>query len=244
MNETDPASAPLSVGEWRERYFALLEKNKDVAHEITNQQQAIESCLFYLEPLAPREQTERTKRMISTNVQDTKAATRKLVRVPEGDWAPGREPVELRPVLERVVLEALPAIRKQGLRLCVDDAGGLPQVWGTSPDLYQVFTNLVKNALEAMPKGGRLSVSPAYYAQDGFPERVEVRVEDTGPGIPREHHERIFQRGFTTKHGGSGVGLPSARSAVLSFGGAIWVESEPGFGAAFTVSLPVAKEKK
>lgn len=100
--------------------------------------------------------------------------------------------------------------------------------------LKQSFLNIAVNALEAMPGGGCLS----------FDMQVEdavavVRVSDTGRGIPREDLERIYERDFTTKATGSGIGLHVARALVEIHGGVIRVESEEGRGTLVEVRLPL-----
>jgi len=243
MDDLSTPSAPLPMGEWEERYFSLCRLYGETAHDINNYQQAVESGLYYLERLPPGEEREKVKRMISTNMQDTKEATQKLLRGPEEAPASCREPVELRPILERIMLEKKGDFEDQKVRYICDIPGALPLVQGNASNIHQALTNIVNNALEVMPQGGRFSMTAAYFAQDGLPERVEVRVEDTGPGIPREHQERVFLREYTTKSGGHGLGLAVARTKVLSAGGSIWVESEPGFGAAFIVALPVVRNE-
>jgi signal transduction histidine kinase len=105
-----------------------------------------------------------------------------------------------------------------------------------SPDrLKQAMLNIAINALEAMPDGGDLFIGLA--ANNGH---AEIRVRDTGPGIPPEVMERIYDMHFTTKSGGTGVGLYVARSVVESSGGSIAVESRAGEGTSFHVRLPVA----
>jgi len=196
-----------------------------------------------LERLPPGEERENVKEMISTNMEDTKEAAQKLLRSPEEVPASCREPVVLRPILERIMLEKKGDFEAQKVSFICEITGALPLVQGNIPDIHQALTNIVNNALEVMPQGGRFSMTAAYCARDGLPERVEVRVEDTGPGIPREHQERVFLREYTTKSGGHGLGLAVARTKVLSLGGSIWVESEPGFGATFIVALPVASNE-
>jgi two-component system sensor histidine kinase HydH len=243
MDDLSTPSAPLPMGEWEERYFAFRRLQGEAAHDINNYQQAVESGLFYLERLPPGEEREKVKRMISTNMQDTKAATQKLLRGSEEAPVSCLEPVELRPILERIMLEKKGDFEAQKVRYICEVHGALPQVRGNASDIHQALTNIVSNALEVMPQGGRFSMTAAFCARDGLPERVEVRVEDTGPGIPREHQERVFLREYTTKPSGHGLGLAVARTKVLSAGGSIWVESEPGFGAAFIVALPVVRNE-
>jgi len=109
----------------------------------------------------------------------------------------------------------------------------------------QVFSNLAINAEQATPGGGRLSVvaeNLVVEEHSGLPlapgPYVRVSVRDEGTGIPADHRPKIFDPYFTTKRRGSGLGLAVAQSVVTSHGGLITVESQPGEGATFHVSLP------
>ncbi len=103
--------------------------------------------------------------------------------------------------------------------------------------LVQVFVNLVKNAIDAMPGGGRLTVITGL--REG---RAAVAIRDTGCGMAPEHVERVFMPFFTTKDPGkgTGLGLSVSYTIVRSFGGDFYVDSTPGKGSTFTVELPVA----
>jgi signal transduction histidine kinase len=102
--------------------------------------------------------------------------------------------------------------------------------------MERVFSNLVGNALEMMPEGGRIQISAA--AQNGF---VVADVRDTGPGIAPEIRGSLFEPFVSAgKKNGLGLGLALSRQTVLDHGGDTWAESEPGEGACFRVRLPVA----
>jgi signal transduction histidine kinase len=98
--------------------------------------------------------------------------------------------------------------------------------------MRQVVINLVRNAIEAMPEGGFVTVESGLVGS-----RAQVVVRDTGPGLPEGLD--VFQLFVTTKAKGTGLGLSIAQQIVLEHGGEIVVESRPGEGAAFTVSLRV-----
>jgi len=117
----------------------------------------------------------------------------------------------------------------------------LPPVKANAQELEQVFLNLLLNALDAMPKGGRLKVSAATTALRDEQPAVAVAVADTGVGIPETIRDRIFEPFFTTKQEGrgTGLGLSICLGLVRSHGGEIEVESEPGRGSRFTIKLPV-----
>src|SRR6185437_11504047 len=105
-------------------------------------------------------------------------------------------------------------------------------------DLRRVFTNLIINAIEAMPKGGELTITTL--EKSG---RVVASVSDTGTGIPLNHQPKIFFPYFTTKTRGTGLGLSGAQKIVLARGGNITFHSEPGKGTTFTVELPIVSSK-
>jgi signal transduction histidine kinase len=113
----------------------------------------------------------------------------------------------------------------------------LPRALGDTGQLRIVFGNLFRNARDAMPHGGRLTISARRQE-----ERIDISVTDTGDGIPRENLQHIMEPLFTTKARGIGLGLAMARAIVEKHNGQLAVESEPGRGATFTVSLPAAPE--
>jgi len=100
--------------------------------------------------------------------------------------------------------------------------------------LYQAFVNLLMNALEASSHGGNLRVSTRV-AGDEF----EVTIADTGRGIPPEHLDQVFKPFFTTRHTGTGLGLPITREIIQRHGGRVTLESRVGEGTAVTVRLPM-----
>jgi two-component system NtrC family sensor kinase len=111
----------------------------------------------------------------------------------------------------------------------------LPPVEGDEGQLRQVFTNLVVNAIQAMPQGGTLSV--ACQSRDG--ETLRVTVADSGAGMDEAAREQIFTPFFTTKANGTGLGLSVSYGIVREHGGTIAVESSPGQGTRFNVTLPL-----
>jgi signal transduction histidine kinase len=118
-------------------------------------------------------------------------------------------------------------------------APDLPTLLADPSLLHQAFLNILVNARQAMPDGGRLTVTTALCG-DSAGKAVEVAIADSGPGISREHLARVFQPFFTTKTSGTGLGLAIAARIIEQHGGRITVQSEPGTGATFHVILPVA----
>jgi CheY-like chemotaxis protein len=116
----------------------------------------------------------------------------------------------------------------------VSELGPVPLVIGDASDLREALTNLIFNALDAMPQGGRLTIRLT--ADRG---RVRCDVVDTGVGMAREVRERVFEPFFTTKKSeGSGLGLSVVYGIVTRSGGEVSVESTPGLGSTFTFWLP------
>ena len=112
----------------------------------------------------------------------------------------------------------------------------LPDVMGRPSELNEVVTNLILNAIDAMPQGGTLGI----YTRPEGDEHVVLTVADTGVGMPEHVRKRIFDPFFTTKgEVGTGLGLSVSYSIIQRHGGEMRVESEPGRGTTFTIVLPV-----
>lgn len=143
--------------------------------------------------------------------------------------------VDIRELLERSALLSRHKLELQNVTLDVATAPDLPRVRGDANQLQQCIINLVFNALDAMPQGGRLELSAT-------PEStaVVVRVRDTGPGIDPDILAHIFEPFFTTKKEGhgTGLGLSTVYGIVERHGGTVDVHSRPGDGTAFTITLP------
>jgi len=122
----------------------------------------------------------------------------------------------------------------------------LPRLAADVAELRAVLTDLLVNALEAMDESGpnqghRLVLHLEAGGEGEGRQELEIRISDSGPGIPEELRERIFYPFFTTKAQGSGVGLANAQKVILSHGGSIQVESGPGAGSTFCVRLPAGE---
>jgi signal transduction histidine kinase len=117
-----------------------------------------------------------------------------------------------------------------------DLAPGLPAIRGDEGLLRSVFLNLLRNSREAMPRGGAISVSTRRAGEGG----VEIRIRDTGGGIPAGDLPRIFDPFYSTKERGTGLGLAFAQQVVREHGGSIRCDSALGEGTTFTIRLPGA----
>ena len=109
--------------------------------------------------------------------------------------------------------------------------------------MKQVFLNLMLNALQAMDRGGRLKISTGLRDRPSGNRKapaVEIAIQDTGIGMTEEIRSKVFEPFFSTKEDGIGLGLPIAQRIVDEHGGEIRVESRPGEGTIFYVTLPVS----
>jgi two-component system phosphate regulon sensor histidine kinase PhoR len=165
----------------------------------------------------------------------------KLSRIEAGQLKLEFRPVSVSRLIESCVETAhLKAVPRQ-LALNVRLPEGLPPVRGDSNSLQEVLQNLLDNALQYTPAGGKIDVSAS--CSDG---RVVVTVADTGIGIPQVEQERIFERFYrvdaarSREAGGTGLGLSIARHIMEAHGGRLWVESAVGEGSRFHFSIPVA----
>ena len=151
------------------------------------------------------------------------------------------EELKLQPAALASMVEAIMPIvsaeaRKTGVAIEVDCPPDLPMLGADPAMLQQALQNLALNACQAMPGGGRLRIA-GRAARDRF---VEVLVEDTGTGIAPEHLDKIFNLYFTTREGGTGIGLSMVYRTVQLHDGEIEVQSSPGKGSAFRLTLPRA----
>lgn len=155
--------------------------------------------------------------------------------------APTFEKVRIEEILEENVKYFSEKAENAGVKIKRSYAE-LPEIEVDKGQLSQVFSNLILNAIQAMPDGGELAVTTLPGKTiDQVLQNVKVKVSDTGHGIPEEMQKKLFDPFFTTKYGGTGLGLTIAHSVVDGHKGFIDVESRVGKGTTFTVTLPVSQ---
>lgn len=168
-----------------------------------------------------------------------------LSKLESGEVALHREEMPLAPVVSQVMSEIRVARPDGGVQLAQDLPDDLPPVDADRERVHQVLFNLVDNAVRFTPEGGEVRIEA--HQLNGS---VQVRVADTGSGIPPEHLPRLFERFYRVdsararEDGGTGIGLAIARSVVEAHGGHLEAESELGEGSVFTFDLPVAAAAK
>jgi signal transduction histidine kinase len=153
---------------------------------------------------------------------------------------PTKTKVNLNQLVEEGLLFFESRCAKEGIDLVCSLSPGLQEVFADAAQLNQVLVNLVINALQAMPAGGRLTVRTL-----AGKEHLSLIVEDTGMGMGKEVMNQIFTPFFTTKDvgKGTGLGLPVVQGIVTAHGGSIRVDSKPNQGSRFEIQLPVTGSK-
>jgi two-component system sensor histidine kinase AtoS len=152
-------------------------------------------------------------------------------------------------LLERAVELYADDVDGRGVQVTRDYARDLPVVWVDAEAMYQVLVNLVRNALDAMPSGGRLVLRVGWSDEDhalrgsrrspGGSRRLRVEIQDSGVGIPAADADRVFNPFFTTKDGGTGLGLALSHKIVEDHGGSIDFRSAGAGGTVFRIVLPL-----
>ncbi|MEK7767568.1 MAG: ATP-binding protein, partial [bacterium] len=236
QEEAVAASRALS-----DQVSSLQQLAAGIAHEVRNPLTAISNSLQILMGRLPErdedrdlarealEQVNRVTRIVAETLELARPATL------HGSW------VDVNAMLERAVGDARrQAVSGPAPALAVQRRSppGTLLLWGDDLLLEQALSNIVRNAVEAMPEGGALEIASEAGTKRGR-EHVFVRVRDAGGGIPPHQLEHLFQPFYTTKERGTGLGLCLARKAVRAHGGELTVSSEAGRGTTVRIELPV-----
>jgi signal transduction histidine kinase len=221
-----------------------------VGHEINNPLSFILSNLRYalqeLRDSGGNLSEEELGEVLSALAEASEGADRVRLIVQDLKTLSRPDDMALGPVDVEAVVRGAAKMARHELRdraRLVEECAGVPLVRANAARLGQVFLNLFINAAHAITPGRAQENEVRVVARVSAPGQVTVEVRDTGSGIPAEHLRRIFDPFFTTKPVGmgTGLGLSVCHRIITAFGGELRVESEPGRGTAFLITLPMAE---
>jgi len=226
-----------------EKLRAMGEMASGVAHDFNNLLAVIlgniQLLLHQFDRLSPEEIRERLK----TIEQSSKDGAETVRRIQEfSGMRRDKEftPLSLDELMTDVIDVTQPRWKEQtqrkGIRVeLTKKLGKIPKILGNPSELREVMTNIIFNAVDAMPQGGEITISTSIQAEDW----VEMRIADTGVGMDEEVRRRVFDPFFTTKGvTNTGLGMSVSYGIIKRHGGEILIESEPGRGTTFIIHLP------
>ncbi len=187
-----------------------------------------------------RSSTERMNKLIDDLIR--------IAELDRGGYSVQRKPVDLSAVFDDAIAQLRAQLQEKRITLRVDLPRQMPQLNTDRDALQQILYHLLQNADAATPAEGSITLRAVVEQQPELGEFVLIQVSDSGGGIPEEDLPRVFSRVYRSTNpliqgvGDSGVGLTIAETLTVALGGRIWVESEAGTGATFSVLLPLQPE--
>jgi signal transduction histidine kinase len=221
-----------------EKMAAAGRLTASIAHEVNNPLQSVQNCLH----LAGREDlpAEKRKEYFDLAQSELERLMKTMQRMLDF-YRPGSakvEQVDVLDLLQHVLSLTSQQLRQRQIEVQADLPESLPAVYAVSGQIQQIFFNLILNALDAMTAGGTLNIR----ARE-FEHGVEILFQDTGPGIPENRRNDIFEPFFSTKEGGTGLGLTVSYNIVTAHGGTLDLVNENEPGACFRLFLPIGDKQ-
>jgi len=218
-----------------ERLAAIGELAAMVGHDLRNPLTGIAGATYYLKRKLGSKTKKKTREMLELIEKDIEHSNKIISDLLEYSRELRLELAETTP--KTIVEEAFSLVEVPKNIQVLDSTQSEPKVKVDMEKIKRVFANLIKNAIEAMPKGGKLTLKSK--ETNG---RLEIAFTDTGVGIPKNNLEKIGKPLFTTKSKGIGLGLSICKRIVEAHRGNISVESTVGKGTTFTVTIPIEPE--
>ena len=228
-----------------EKLRALAEMASGVAHDFNNALAAILGNTQLLLYTAQDEETKETLRTIEKVAKDSSQTVRRLQDFTKKRVHQDLSIVDVNSIIKDSIEITKPRwkdeAQSRGVPIeVVSNFEEIPPVSGNDSELRGVLTNMILNAVEAMPEGGKIEISTFKKKKN-----VIIQISDTGMGIAEDAKEKIFEPFFTTKpFTNTGLGLSMAYGIIKRLGGEIQVESEQGYGTTFTILFPIREVEK
>lgn len=224
----------------RERLSALGRVVAGVAHEVRNPLAAmkLKIQLARRSSYAP-EKLAATFDVVTTEIDRLDTLVRRLLELGSPQTLQ-RSAVDLGELVSRRVAFFTDLAARTGVVITTNARPETVVVAGDGNRLSQVIDNIIQNALDAMPDGGRLQITSDSFDTEADATSVQLRFEDSGPGIPQANEAHIFEPFYTGRDTGTGLGLAIGRTIIEEHGGRLAFVSHDGGGAAFVIELPLA----
>ena len=221
-----------------EKMAAAGRLTASIAHEVNNPLQSVQNCLH----IAGREDVSPEKRkeyfdLARTELERLMKTMQRMLDF----YRPGStkmEQVDVLELLKHVISLTSQQMGQRHIEMRTDLPASLPLIFAVSSQIQQIFFNLILNAFDVMPGGGSLAIRAK-----GLENGVEIQFEDSGPGIPEDLRNNIFEPFFSTKDGGTGLGLTVSYNIVTAHGGTLDIVKGNGDGACFRLFLPMGDKQ-
>ena len=216
----------------------------ELAHQVKNPLGGIELCASLLKEKAAGDGQQLAGEILGATRRLSTTVSKLLAVAAEPSIAP--DILSVSSVMKDLLQECIALFDDPDWSIVVDIERELPAVWGDRGLLVQALANLIVNAKEAMPNGGRVCLkarlSPFSTINGQIHKAVEIKVRDHGGGIAAENREHVFDPFFSTKSQGTGLGLAFTHKIISAHRGSIEITSEPHQGSEFTIRLAAAEE--
>jgi len=226
----------------KEKLAVLGQMAGGVGHELRNPLGVMANAVYFLKATLPQadETTRKYLEIIDSEVRNADKIITDLL-----DYARSKPAEREKTAVSDLVNQALRRYPPpQGVEVSTETAPDLPPVFADAAQIGQVLNNLLNNAYQAMPEGGKLTISADLAEVDPIrnpQSTLRIRVSDSGCGISRENMGKIFEPLFSTRTRGIGLGLTVSRNLAQANGGNMTVQSQEGKGSTFTLTLPTGE---
>ena len=229
---------------------ALGKMAAGVAHEVNNPLAVINEKAGWMRDLLEEEDVKNSENFqefkdsvdkIEIHVERAKKVVHRLLGFARR-MEPMRESVDVNKILEQTLAFLENEAKYRNISITSQMQQNLPRTLSDTSQLQQVFLNILNNSIDAIGKGGDIFIGTR---ADLRKKEIEICIRDNGPGVPRELEGKIFDPFFTTKKvgQGTGLGLAISYSIIENLGGNLRLESKPGEGAAFIITLPLTRQE-